>query len=71
MAMVLPQAITQETLKGASRLVLSRTERGQSFVSALYLEDLGLSLHFKEPKIESQATETAKLGQIADSQPGK
>jgi hypothetical protein len=71
MAMVLPQAITQESLNGASKLVLSRTERGQSFVSVLYLEDLGLTLHFTQPKIEAQATETAKLGPIADPQPGK
>ena len=67
-AVVLPQAVSSEKLTDASRLVL-RQEGGESFVSALYLGDLGLSFHYAPPK--APAAETAKLGPIADSQPGK
>ena len=54
-----------------SKLVLTHDASGESFVSALYLGDLGLSLHYATPKAQMPATETAKLGPIADSQPGK
>ena len=67
---VLPSVISSEKLTQESRLVLSHDERGESFVSALYLGNLGLSLHYGAPRTR-MATETAKLGPIADSQPGK
>jgi hypothetical protein len=68
-AIVLPEVVTVEKLKEGSRLVLTRNDAGESFVSALYLGDMGLSLHYAAPK--AQAMETAKLGPIADSHPGK
>jgi len=52
-------------------LVLSHNESGESFVSALYLGDLGVSLHYAPPKAQVPASETAKLGPIADAQTGK
>src|SRR5216683_3862408 len=70
-AMVLPQVVSEEKLTGTSRLVLSDNERGESFVSALYLGDIGLGLHYAQPKTEMPAPGTAKLGPIAESQPGK
>jgi hypothetical protein len=50
--------------------VLNRTEAGESFVSALYLGELGLSLHYSAPRSQV-ATESAKLGPIAEAQPAK
>jgi len=70
-AMVLPQVVSEEKLTGTSRLVLSHDERGESFVSALYLGDIGLGLHYAQPKTEMPAPATAKLDPIAESQPGK
>jgi len=63
-AVVLPQAVSAEKLTGDSRLVLNRSESGESFVSALYLGDIGLSLHYAPPKAQSTPSETAKLGPI-------
>jgi hypothetical protein len=68
-AVVLPEVVSMEKLKDGSHLVLTRNDAGESFVSALYLGDLGVSLHYRLPK--SQATETAKLDPIPDSQAGK
>jgi hypothetical protein len=68
---VLPEEVSTEKLAEGSRLVLRRDESGESFVSALYLGDLGLSLHYAPPKAQTTTAETAKLGPIADSQPGK
>jgi hypothetical protein len=70
-AMVLPRAVSEEKLESTSRLVLSHNERGESFVSALYLGDIGVGLHYGQPKTEMSAPETAKLGPITESQPGK
>lgn len=70
-AIVLPEAVSPERLKGGSQLVLTRNDAGESFVSALYLGDLGLSLHYAAPKSQVAAAETAKLPPIADSQAGK
>ena len=69
-AIVLPQAVSAERLKGAATGADSQ-RCGESFVSALYLGDLGLSLHYAAPKSQVPAAETAKLGPIADSQAGK
>ncbi len=71
MAIVLPQAVSAEQPTNSSKLVLNRDENGESFVSALYLGDLGVSLHYAPPKAEMLTAETAKLGPIAQSQPGK
>ena len=70
-AMILPQAVSEEKLTGTSRLVLSHNEKGESFVSALYLGGIGLGLHYTQPKSEMSAPETANLGPITESQPGK
>jgi hypothetical protein len=70
-AIVLPKAVSPERFKGSSQLVLTRNDAGESFVSALYLGDLGLSLHYAAPKSQTAAAETAKLAPIADSQTGK
>jgi hypothetical protein len=70
-ALVLPRLVSTEKLTGNSRLVLSHSESGESFVSALYLGDLGVSLHFAPPKAQRPASETAKLGPIAEAHPGK
>ena len=69
-AIVLPAAVSAEKLSTGSTLVLTRTPAGESFVSALYLGDLGLSLHYSAPR-SPVATETAKLAPIAESQPAK
>jgi hypothetical protein len=68
---VLPQAVSSEQLTETSSLILSHDERGESFVSGLYLGNLGLSLHYAAPKSQMPASETAKLGPIADAQPGR
>ena len=70
-AIVLPDAVSAENLRESSRLVLTRNDAGESFVSALYLGDLGLSLHYPTPKSQVSAAESAKLGPIAESQPAK
>jgi hypothetical protein len=70
-AVVLPRVVSTEKLVDSSRLVLSHNESGESFVSALYLGDLGVSLHYAPPKAQVPASETAKLGPIADAQTGK
>jgi len=69
-AIVLPAAVSTERLGAGSTLVLTRNAAGESFVSALYLGDLGLSLHYSAPRSQA-ATESAKLGPIAESQPAK
>jgi hypothetical protein len=70
-AIVLPQGVSAEQLADSSRLVLTRNESGESFVSALYLGDLGVSLHYATPKSQMPTSETAKLGPVAESQSGK
>jgi hypothetical protein len=70
-AIVLPQVVATERPTSGSSLVLNRNESGASFVSALYLGDLGVSLHFAAPRSQASAPETAKLSPIADSAPGK
>ncbi len=69
-AIVLPASVSAEKLGAGSTLSLNRTEAGESFVSALYLGELGLSLHYSAPRSQA-TTESAKLGSIADSQPAK
>jgi hypothetical protein len=69
-AIVLPASASAEKLRAGSTLSLNRTEAGESFVSALYLGELGLSLHYSAPRSQA-TTESAKLGSIADSQPAK
>ena len=69
-AIVLPAAVSTEKLSPGSTMVLTRTAAGDSFVSALYLGDLGLSLQYSAPR-SPVATESAKLGPIAESQPAK
>lgn len=70
-AVVLPEVVSAEKVGGTSRLILSHSESGESFVSALHLGALGVSLQFGTRKARMQASETAKLGPIADSQPGR
>jgi len=70
-AVVLPQAVSAEKLTETSRLVLSHSDSGESFVSALYLGDIGVSLHYAPPKAQTPASETAKLGPIPGAQPLK
>jgi len=69
-AIVLPAAVSTEKLSPGSTMLLTRTAAGESFVSALYLGDLGLSLYYSAPR-STVATESAKLGPIAESQPAK
>jgi hypothetical protein len=69
-AIVLPASVSAERPAVGSTLLLNRTASGESFVSALYLGDLGLSLHYSAPR-SPVATESAKLGPIAESQPAK
>ena len=71
MAFVMPWALTTENLTDTSRLDLARTQGGESYVSALHLGDLGLVLHYRRPKAQMPAAETARLGPIVDSQVGK
>ncbi|MGH9548869.1 MAG: hypothetical protein ACRD3W_05805 [Terriglobales bacterium] len=68
-AIVLSASVSAERPGVGSTLVLKRNSAGESFVSALYLGDLGLSLHYSAPR--SQVTASAKLGPIAESQPVK
>ena len=68
-AIVLPVEVSAERPAVSSTLLLNRTAAGESFVSALYLGNLGLSLHYSAPR--SPVTESAKLGPIAESQPVK
>ena len=63
-AIVLPAAVSSERPSTGSTLVLNRNAAGESFVSALYLGDLGLSLHYSAPR-SLVAAESAKLGPIA------
>ena len=70
-ALVLPAVVSTEKLRDGSRLVLTRSSAGESFVSALYLGDLGLALHYAAPRAQVSAAETAKLGPFAESQTGK
>lgn len=67
LAIVVPRLVSEEKLTGDSRLVL-RGEAGKSFVSTLYLGDLGLVFYFAPPKPQTLAPETGKLGPISDSQ---
>jgi hypothetical protein len=69
-AIVLPAEVSTERLGPGSTLMLNRNAAGESFVSALYLGDLGLSLHYSAPKSQG-ATESAKLAPMAESQPAK
>jgi hypothetical protein len=71
LAIVLPQGISTETLTDGSKLILGHDASGQSFVSALDLEELGMRLVFATPKARIPASETARLGPIAEVQSGK
>ena len=68
---VLPLMVSAEKLTDTSKLVLANDAAGDSFVSALYLGELGMSLHYAPPKAQVAAAETSKLGPIADSRAGK
>ena len=58
----------QKNLAEGSRLVLTRNEAGESFVSALYLGTrFELALFATCPRSQAPAAETAKLGPIAES----
>ena len=69
-AIVLPASVSTEKPGTGSTIVLTRNQGGESFVSTLYLGDLGLSLHYSAPR-SPMAAESAKLGPIAESQPAK
>ena len=68
-AIVLPQTFSDEKLSGENTLVL-RHEGGESVVSRLRLANVGLALEFGSGKVTT-AAETATLGPIAESRPGK
>jgi hypothetical protein len=70
-AIVLPRAVSAEKLAEGSRLVLSHNASGESFVSALYLGDLGLSLHYESSQARMAVPETAKLVPIAEARASK
>ena len=67
---VLPASVATERPGTGSTIVLTRTEGGEPYVSALYLGDLGLSLHYSAPR-SPVATESAKLGPMAEPRPSK
>jgi hypothetical protein len=67
-AIILPQAYSDQKLAGDSTLVIEH-EAGESVVSTLKLANVGLALEFHSGKVATP--ETAALGPIADSQPGK
>ncbi|MGH9544975.1 MAG: hypothetical protein ACRD23_07145 [Terriglobales bacterium] len=67
---VLPASVATEKPGAGSTIVLTRIEGGEPYVSALYLGDIGLSLHYSAPR-SLVATESAKLVPMADSQPAK
>jgi hypothetical protein len=69
-ALVLPQAVSEDKVGGASSLVLYK-EGGESVVSSLRLVNLGIALQFASPKLAMPLAETAGLGPIAQSQPAK
>jgi hypothetical protein len=69
-AIVLSASVSAERPGVGSTLLLNRSAAGESFVSALYLGDLGLSFHYMAPK-SPVAAESAKLGPIAESRPVK
>jgi hypothetical protein len=71
LAIVLPQGISSETLTDGSKLILDHDASGESFVSALDLEELGVRLVFATPKARTPVSETAWLGPIAEVQSGK
>jgi hypothetical protein len=68
-AIILSQAYGDQKLAGGSTLVIEK-EAGESVVSTLRLANVGLALEFRSTKATAPA-ETAALGPIADSQPGK
>jgi hypothetical protein len=68
---VLPAEVSTEKLSSGSTLVLSRSEGGESYVSALHLGEIGLSLHYSAPRSLSPAAESAKLVPMAGSQLAK
>jgi hypothetical protein len=70
-AIVFPRVVSAEKLTEGSRLVLSHNASGESFVSALYLGDLGVSLHYESSKARMAAPETAKLVPLAESRASK
>ena len=67
-AMLLAQEISDEKLGGSSTLIL-REEGGQSVVSVLRLQSIGMALQFAAPKLVMPVAETA--GPLAYSQPAK
>jgi hypothetical protein len=71
MAFVIPSDVSTKEPADTSRLVLSRGQDGKSYVSALYLEDLGLVLHYRLPKPQMIETATARPDPVADSQAGR
>lgn len=68
-AIILPQTFMAGKVSGGSTMVLRR-EGEESVVSRLMLGNLGLALEFNAGKGTAPA-ETATLGPIAESQPGK
>jgi hypothetical protein len=68
-AILMPRLITQEKVTRTSSLTLQHEADGEAFVTALYLGDLGLALHYPSPKAPMAASETARLGPVPDSQP--
>jgi hypothetical protein len=68
-AIILSQAYSDQKLAGGSTLVIEK-EAGESVVSTLKLANVGLALEFPSGKATAPA-ETAALGPVADSQPGK
>jgi len=67
-AIILSQSYSDQKLAGASTLVMEQ-EAGESVVSSLKLANVGMALEFHSGKVATP--ETAALGPIADSQPGK
>jgi hypothetical protein len=69
-AMLMAQEISDEKLGGSSTLIL-REEGGQSVVSVLRLQSIGVALQFAPPKLVMPVAETAGLVPLADSQTAK
>ncbi len=69
-AIVLPSMVSQEVPGNGGSLDLQQ-RGGESVVTALHLNPIGLALEFALPKLPLAAAETAGLGPIAQSQPAK
>ncbi len=68
-AIVLPESVSVLKPAATSQMTLNHMESGESFVSALYLPNVGLALRYAGPK--QRELESAKLGPVAESRPGK